>query len=271
MSCPLGPLGIGGSAAAHVLLSGTSVSSLSVSATASSPQADLNPADNTASTSTTVTLPDLTVTASVAADPVDTAGNVVASAVVKNNGLVTATNAERQRADPGRCVGGQCRRRCDVLHARSTVVCPLGSLAAGAQATATVTITSSEQTVVLPFTATETESDLHPADNAASTSAVVGRPDLSTALQASIDPVPFNANVTYTATVTNNGTATATAPHVTFTRPTGTTVQSANAPGGCAVTSGGADCQLGALPVGQSVTATFTVKNTGGGTAVGHR
>ena len=130
-----------------------------------------------------------------------------------------------------------------------------------------MTITSSEQTVVLPFTATETESDLHPADNAASTSAVVGRPDLSTALQASINPVPFNANVTYTATVTNNGTATATAPHVTFTRPTGTTSQTASAPGGCAVTSGGADCQLGALPVGQSVTATYTVKNTGGGTA----
>jgi uncharacterized repeat protein (TIGR01451 family) len=121
--------------------------------------------------------------------------------------------------------------------------------------------------VVLPFTASEVESDLVAADNSASASAVVGRPDLTTALQASTEPVPFNANVTYTATVTNNGTATATAPHVTFSHPSGTTIQSASAPGGCVVTASGADCQLGALTVGQSTTATFTVENVAGGTA----
>ena len=113
----------------------------------------------------------------------------------------------------------------------ATVVCALGTLAPGASASASVTLSSSEQTLALTFNAASTDADLNSADNSASTGAVVGRPDLTVALSQSANPVAYNANDTYTADVTNNGTATATSAHVSFTRPSGTASQSASAPG----------------------------------------
>jgi uncharacterized repeat protein (TIGR01451 family) len=269
VTCPLGALAISASASAQVTMTGTSVGSLSVTATASSPQADLNTADNAATTSTNITLPDLTVTPSVAANPVDTAANVVATAVVKNNGLVNASNAVLSVTLPANTTAVSANVGATSCTLGATVSCPLGTIAPGAQVSATVTVSSAtEQNVVLPFVAGENENDLNPSDNSASTSAVVGRPDLTTTLAASIEPVPYGANVTYTATIKNtNGTAQANAAHVTFTRPSGTTIQSANSSGGCTVTSTGADCQLGVIAVGGSATATFTVQNTGGGSA----
>ncbi len=266
VTCPLGALGIGASASAHVVLTGASVGSLDVTATANAPQADLNPADNRATTNANVTLPDLVVTAAVAADPVDPADNVVATAVVTNSGLVAATGSTLSLAVPSGVTVVDANVGGTPCASGSNVVCTLGTLAPSASATATVTLSSPEQTVVLPFSAAAGDPDLNPADNSASTSAVVGRPDLTVALSQSANPVPFGADVTYTADVTNNGTADATAPHVTLTRPSGTQSQSAGGPGSCTVSTTGADCQLGVIAIGQTATATYVVKNVGGGT-----
>ncbi len=267
VTCPLGALGTGATANAQVVLTRAAVGSLDITATAGSPQADLNSADNSASSSTNVTLPDLAVVASVAADPVDPSANVVASAVVTNNGLVAATGSTVTLAVPAGATAVEAKVGATSCPLGATVVCSLGSLAPGASATATVKLTSSEQTLVLPFTAVSADPDLNSPDNSASIGAVVGRPDLTVALSQSANPVAYNANDTYTAAVTNNGTAIATAPHVTFTRPSGTESQGASAPGTCDVSASGADCQLGSIAIGQTVQATYEVKNVGGGSA----
>ena len=81
---------------------------------------------------------------------------------------------------------------------------------------------------------------------------------LDTVILATPDPVDAGADVTYTVTVTNDGRSSAAAVQVVDTLPTGATVRSAAALGGCVITAV-ITCSLGTLIVGQSASASIVI------------
>jgi uncharacterized repeat protein (TIGR01451 family) len=83
--------------------------------------------------------------------------------------------------------------------------------------------------------------------------------NLTRSISDSPDPVTARSSVTYAVTVTNNGLASATGVSVLDTLPTGTTLISATAWGGCTGT-GPVSCALGTLAVHASATATIVVQ-----------
>jgi uncharacterized repeat protein (TIGR01451 family) len=83
--------------------------------------------------------------------------------------------------------------------------------------------------------------------------------NLTTVIVGSPDPVVAGANLTYTVTVTNNGLASAANVQAVDTLPTGATLVSATAVGGCTGT-GPVTCTLGTLAILHSAVATIVVQ-----------
>lgn len=123
--------------------------------------------------------PDLRVGVSAASSSVTVAEPVSWTATVDNDGTTTATAATATVTVPGGVTGttvtpsvGTC------TPGGGTWTCALGSRPAGSSATLTVTGTAPAQpgTVTLHVSATSTESDTDPSNNAASSSVVVQAP-----------------------------------------------------------------------------------------------
>jgi uncharacterized repeat protein (TIGR01451 family) len=95
----------------------------------------------------------------------------------------------------------------------------------------------------------------------------VATADLAVTLIDSPDPVQVGDNLTYTATVTNNGPAAATGVTLTDTLPAGVTFVSATpTQGSCVNSSGAVTCSIGALANSASATVTIVVTPTATGT-----
>ena len=153
-----------------------------------------------------------------------------------------------------------------------TVVCELGTLAAGAQATVTInvipTVTGnlSNAAMVAAF-----ETDPDPANNSSTETTTVQPSDPATADLAIIaaavaDPMASGQRFIYTLTVRNGGPATATGVQLTNDLPRGIALEQITpSQGSC----GGTDpvlCALGALTSGAAATVTIDVIRTEVGT-----
>lgn len=222
----------------------------SVSASTAAQAPDANSANNTAVASTTVGAPsaDLSITLSGTPDPVVAgAGQITYSATITNGGVSDAQGVALNLpmasgttfVSASASAGGICTT--PAAGANGTVTCSwAGATAPGAGAARSATIVVGVPAnvlsgTVLSVTGTASSSTADPGvnPNTATTSTTVNATaNLSATLADTPDPVTAGTNLTYTATVGNLGPSDAQNAQISLPLPAGTSLVSANAPGG---------------------------------------
>jgi large repetitive protein len=270
VSCALGSIANGASATITLVVHvGPSVADgtvISNTASVSSTTADPTPANNSATSTTTVTTSaDLGVTKADSPDPVTAGTDLTYTIGITNTGpsdapgvtltdpIPAGTSFVSATPSTGSCAG------------TTTVSCNLGTLANGASASATLTVhvgSAVAAGTVLSNTATASSGVSDPNasnDSATATTTVVTSGDLSITKTGSPDPVAAGGDLTYTITVTNNGPSDANNITVTDALPAGTTFGStASSTGSCAGTAT-VTCTIASIPNGASATITLVV------------
>jgi uncharacterized repeat protein (TIGR01451 family) len=194
---------------------------------------DGNPANNSATTSTTVNAAaDLSIAMTDLPDPVLGSAILQYAIDVTNLGPNTASGITVTNALPAGNVafvsatgsGWTC------LPSGQVVSCTRPSLLVGAAPTITISVRAPAESTLLADTATvaSTSSDLDAANNSAMViTQVLSAADLSVAVIDSPDPVTTTGTLTYTVTATNAGPSQADDVAITSLLPAGTTFQSA--------------------------------------------
>ena len=248
---------------------------------------DPNPSDNTGTTTTTVAVTsDIRVT-KTGPPSVPLAGNITYNVSISNSGTsdaqtVTLTDvvptgttfvSETQTSGPAfgcttPAAGGT-----------GTISCSIATLGAGATSTFDIVVAvnaGAGTTITNTATGSSASADANGANNSASVSTVVAGPDLAVTKSDSPDPVVAGSNITYTITVTNNGTAGANNVSLSDAVPANTTFVSEAQTAGPAFMctnppvggTGTVNCTLALL--GPATSATFQiVVQVGAGTANG--
>ncbi len=216
------------------------------SVTVSETGTDPTPGNNTATATTTVQIPDLSVTETVSPNPVAPGASITYTETVKNNGTTAAAGATLTQTTPTNTTfqsvtppaGWTCGTQPAIGGTGSIVCTATGTFAGGASAIFTVVVnvngTVAAATVITnSVTVSETGTDPTPANNTATISTTVQDADLSVTETAAPNPVATGANITYTETVTNNtATVAAFGAALTQNTPTGTLFQSVTPPAG---------------------------------------
>jgi uncharacterized repeat protein (TIGR01451 family) len=246
-------------------------------ANASTVTADPNPANNSASATTTVNAAsaDLSVTKVDSPDPVLAGDNITYSITITNNGPDPAQNVVFTDTPPANTThagftidSSPPGALCAAVPVGSTGApsCSFPTLPAGASILMTLIVNVDAGTPPGTLTNTANAStataDPNPANNAGSATTTVVEPtaDLSVTKTDSPDPVLPGDDITYTITVTNNGPATADDVTVTDPLPAGTSFVSATpSQGSCAGTTT-VTCNIGFLANGASATITLVVQ-----------
>ena len=202
-------------------------------------------------------------------------GQLTYTITVMNNGPGTATGVQVvDSLPPGAIVFGPASSSQGACSGTVTVVCDLGTLAAGAQATVTInvipTVTGNLSNAAM-VAAFETDPDL--ANNSSTETTTVEPEDPATAdlaiiAEAVADPMASGQRFTYTLTVRNGGPATATGVQLTNDLPRGIALGPVTA---SQVTYNCSDtdpmlCSLGILTSGAAATVTIDVIRTEVGT-----
>ena len=276
--CNLGVLNAGATASITVTVNVTPgapspLVNIATVTDASGVTTDPNPANNTATTSTTVAAgaggsADLAIVKTGTPNPVTVGQALTYVLTITNNGPSAATNvvvsdpvplgAVLQSATPS--AGGNCTTG-------AVVTCTFASLAAGATATVVIIVTAPSTPGILTNTAVVSSSvaDPNPGNNTSTTNTTVvpgspGNADLSVTKTASPNPVLPGGTVTYLITVTNNGPSVATNVIVSDPVPLGATLQSATPSAGGSCTTGAVvTCTFPSLAVSASATVTIAV------------
>ncbi|MCC7362611.1 MAG: DUF11 domain-containing protein [Anaerolineales bacterium] len=262
LTCNLGTLVVGASVTIQVdaVLSSAVTGALTNTASAGSPT-DPTPASDTVTTTLTPRA-DLALVKS--ATPTALAGGTaVYTLTVYNLGPSDALGVVVTDTLPAGVTFGSASLGC--APSGGQVLCTVGALTAGAQATYTITVTVNSD--VEPGTSLENTAvvgsqtpDDNPSNNAddADTS-IVGQADVALDKSGPASAVAGEV-VTYTIVITNNGPSTAQMVDVKDTLPAGldllgaTIARAGSGPAAC----GGAVCQTGDLAVGEVVTVTVT-------------
>jgi uncharacterized repeat protein (TIGR01451 family) len=145
----------------------------------------------------------------------------------------------------------------------STTTCTIPVLRVGEEVNAVVRYTTPASAIYIPVTATVAahENDSVASDNSTQASAITGDPgDLGIILRPSATSITQGGNVTYTVTVTNRGTTSASDSTVNF--QLGSSFTLGTVPGGCSSASGGSSCNLATLAPGASHAFSFTAVAT---------
>ena len=264
LTCDLGTVANGATATVPVVVRvppGSDATSLTNVARVTSTVSDPDPANNTASaTSTVVRQADVALTKSAApASPVP-GTDVTYTLVATNNGasraadvtvtdtLPTALTVRSATSDRGTCtITG------------SQVACTAGGLDPGQSATVTVVATVPSNAGTAPLTndarVTSGTPDPTPGNNAATATITPSAPraDLSVTKQPVTTPIVAGRPVQYLVTVTNNGPSDAA--NVTLADPVPASLSGITATSGagtCTVTGQDVSCDLGGLASGQS-------------------
>ena len=231
---------------------------VNASATVAADETDGTAGNNTAAASTAVDVEtDLSVSLADAPDPV-TAGNTLTyTATVTHNGPSDSTGATLTSAVPA---GTTFSSSADCTESGGTVTCAVGALAPSGSDMVSWTVTvdagrTAAVTASATVAANETDSTAANDTSAANTT-VAAETDLSIALADSPDPVVAGTNLTYTATVTNNGPSNSTGSTVTSAVPAGTTFSSS---ADCTESLGTVTCAVGALASLASDMVSWTV------------
>jgi uncharacterized repeat protein (TIGR01451 family) len=234
---------------------------------------DTDATDDSATTTTDVVAgADLDVTLGESADPVPAGQNLVYSLQVRNRGpfaasdpVVTQTIAPDVSfvsATPG------------CSYASGLVTCGAGALGASLAPDQVVPLQvvvarSAPEQVTFGSTATVTSSDPadpDPADNAASlTTTYVPAGDLTVGVVASGDPLDEGQNLSWTATLVNNGPNDATGVTLTQSVPSGFTLENVTTSHGLCTPSGGSvACSIGTLAPATPVTVVLSGRPAAG-------
>lgn len=148
----------------------------------------------------------------------------------------------------------------------SATTCTIPVLRVGEEVNAVVRYTTPASAIYIPVTATVAghENDPVASDNSVQASAITGDPgDLGIALTPSAISITQGGTVTYTVTVTNRGTTSATDSTVNF--QLGSAFTLGTVPDGCSSASGSSACNLGTLAPGASQAFSFTAVATHAG------
>jgi uncharacterized repeat protein (TIGR01451 family) len=286
ITCPLGSMINGQTITITIVVTVTQSGTVNNTATITSAENDPNPANNSATASTTVSSPTSAVVritpASASVNPNGSVGQDVQAAlsgVTLGNWTINATY------DPAVLQVTGCQPQngsaCDTAFAANTVRIT-GTSAGGLNGTVTlasITFTAIGQggasSAITPTVVTFTNPSANPITTSTQNGQVSITPpsgvNLALTMTDSPDPVQAGQTLTYSLTVRNNGTSTATNTVVTDTLPAGVTFASASAGSGrgavsCPHSNGTVSCALGSLAPNASIGITITVNVQSGAT-----
>ncbi|HEY3129262.1 MAG TPA: hypothetical protein VGL91_07375 [Acidobacteriota bacterium] len=266
VTCNIGSMAVSATATITIVVAPTAAGSISNTATVKANEPDANPANNSATVTTTVnTSADLSVTKTDSPDPVTMRSSLTYTIAVTNSGPSPASAVTLTDTLPaGVTFRSATPTQGSCSLSGSTVTCALGTLARSGSATVTiVVIPNSPGTITNTVSVAGNEPDPNSGNNSASASTTVNALfDLLVTKSANPSPVTAGTNLTYTVTVSNLSTAPAAAPGVVLTDnlPASVNFVSASATQGTCSQSGGVvTCAIGTLAVGAGATATIVV------------
>jgi uncharacterized repeat protein (TIGR01451 family) len=275
VSAALGNLANGASATVTVVVRPTAAGTVNTTATVSGNEPDPTSQDNQKALSVTVNNPppvsaDLSITGSVAPNPVTLGGEITYSYTVHNAGPSNATQAVLSEPLPAGVtfVSASASQGGTPIFADGSVTASLGTLPDGASATVTVLVRpTAAGTVTTSATVRGNETDPTLQDNVKALSVTVNKPtpvtaDLAITSTASARSVTLGNDLVFSLTVSNSGPSEATGVILTDTLPAGATLLSATSSQGGPVEqfSGGFTANLGNLAPGSSATVTIRVR-----------
>jgi len=276
VTASLGTLASGESETITIIVdvAGTTVGTITNTATVAGTENESNLANNSATEPTTVVpIIDLAVTKSDTPDPVNAGGILTYTVLVTNNGPSPATNVVLTDALPTEVsFDSATPSQGSVSESGGTVTANLGSLASGASATVTIVATVADSalgTITNTASVAATETETNTANNVdTEPTTVTPVIDLSITKSDDVDPVDAGGTLVYTLTIANAGPSTATGVMVTDVLPSDVAFTSVTSSQGSSTESGGTiSTDLGTLASGASATVTITVSVAG--TAVG--
>ena len=270
VTCALGTVTNGGGASVEIKVRPQAEGSLVNQASVTSDAGDLNSANDSASEGTTVDpAADLELTKTDSADPVLSGGELTYTVTVHNAGPSATTGVALSDSLPaGVAFESYTASQGSCFNSGSSVLCSLGALADGADATVEITVTANavgtltNTANVLGMTA-----DPDTADNAATAQTTVDpAADLSITKTDSPDPVVAGGLLTYSLGVANSGPQDATAVTVSDSLPANVLFETATpSQGTCSETSGTVTCDLGTVANGASAGIEIAVRPQEGG------
>ena len=224
---------------------------------------DPNPANNRATSTTTVNAPaDVSITKTDTPDPVAAGTQLTYTLTAANVGPARANNVVVTDVLPVGTTFVSVSTGC--TNTAGTISCAIGVLDPGSTATVTVTVavpaaTPAGTTITNTATIAATESDPTPANNSASvTTTVSASADLSITKTDAPDPVNAGGQLTYTLAVANVGAVRRGERRRHRPAPRGHDVRGPASPG-CTNTSGTVACNVGTLAAGATTTRSITV------------
>jgi uncharacterized repeat protein (TIGR01451 family) len=275
VTCNLGAIADGASVDITIVVTADSDGTATNDVSVSGNEADLDSSNDSDSEDTTINPvnpeTDLEVVKVDAVDPVTVGDDITYTVTVSNNGpdaasgvVVTDTlpgGVTYQSATPDQ---GSCSE------AGGVVTCNLGAILNGDSVDIVIVVTAdSDGSVTNNVSVTGNEDDPDSGNDSASEDTTIDpAADLAVVKIDAVDPVTVGDDITYTATVTNNGPDNATGVVVTDTLPAEVSYQSATPDqGSCSEASGVVTCNLGAIANGASVDIIIVVTADSTGTA----
>ena len=270
VTCAIGTIANGSNATATIKVRPQAEGSVSNSASVTSDAGDLNQSNNTAGATTTVDpAADLELSQTDSPDPALVGQQITYNLTVHNAGpSATGGVALSDTLPAGVTYDSASSSQGSCFRSGNTVLCSLGTLASGANATVQIKVTPTA-----PGTITNNANvlgiivDPDTADNgSAQDTQVTPAADLSLTKSDSPDPVQAGDLLTYTLGVHNSGPNGADGVTVTDTLPAGVVFDSAvPSQGSCGESSGIVTCALGTVANGANASVVVKVRPQNGG------
>ncbi len=242
-------------------VAGTLNNVMSVSAN----ETELNPADNSTTVAVLVSpAADVGISLAPSPDPVLVGGNLSYAVTLDNQGPSTATGVVLSDVLPGSVLlvsassaGGRCTT------VGSTLTCTMNALPSGSSELVTLVIRPSlDGSLVNTLGVSANEADLNMANNSATATVTVNPAiDLGLTVTPSPDPVNAGTDLSYAATISNQGPSVATGMALRNVLPGGVTLVSAtSASGTCTTTGSVVSCNMNDLLPGSTELVTLVTK-----------
>ena len=269
LNCALGTIPSGGSATVTVvvrpLAAAGTAGTLAITATAGTSSPDSNSANDSATTTLTVTrASDLSVTGTVAPASDYVGENLTYTYTVGNAGPNDAAGVTLTDVLPAGVSFVSSSTSAGSCSGAATVTCTIGALANGATATVTVVVAPGASVVgTLANTATVAGTYFDGAsanDSVTKTSTVVASANLSVATVDSPDPVYAGQDETYTVTISNSNLSPATGVTLTDTLPANAARISVTPSQGSCNNASPLVCTIGTIAPGANATVVIVVR-----------